>query len=193
MDIEAMSTSTLNDHFRNVTRDIEEVDALIERGFDDTQEQWDDYSLLLERFEFRKLVTFELYESYFPPRRHEFELDLLTRLVDAVASSNALAFLGGAALGGVVGNSLYDLLKTIVARMVRRLKVAKRSREAFKEIGDNLDRIRMYFETHEVVSADQLCVDLDVERNKIEPLLKLLGFKCRRRGKRSVWAKPDRW
>jgi len=69
------------------------VRAVLDRGYDEAIEDIDDYSLSLKQFEFKKLVTFQLYEVYFPPRRHEFELQLLTEIVDGVVSSGALDFL----------------------------------------------------------------------------------------------------
>ena len=141
---------------------------------------------------FRELVTLELYEGYFPPKRHKFELQLLRTLVDAVASSQSSSFLAGVALG-VAGNAVYDMLKKALAYAVRKLGTVQRSRNAFQEIEDNLDKIRSYFEKRDQVRADKLCADLGLERHKLEPLLKLLGFRCHRRKKRQVWSRPVSW
>ena len=63
-----MITSDLNKHFREALRDIERLSKAIgERGYDDIQEDWDDYSLLLQSHEFKQLVTLELYEATFRP------------------------------------------------------------------------------------------------------------------------------
>ncbi len=50
------------------------VETVLERGYDDVKKECDDYSLARSQFEFKKLVTFQLYETYFLPKRHEFEL-----------------------------------------------------------------------------------------------------------------------
>lgn len=186
-----MSSSHPNNNVKDAVSQVDRVvDAIEERGFDDISEECDDYSVLLERFEFRKLVTFELYEGYFPPRRHEFELQILTSLIDAVASSKPATFLFGAAVSGAVGNFVYDMLKKALAHIVRRLKTTRRSRDAFCEIEKTLDGIRTYFQIHDHARTDEVCAALDLEPYKVEPLLKLLGFRCNRRGKRQVWTRP---
>jgi len=189
-----MITPELNDPFRQAILQVDRiVGAVTERGYDDVSEETDDYGALLQSFEFRKLVTFGIYDGYFPPKRHEFELQLLTELVDAVASSKPVSFLAGAAVAGVVGNAIYDMLRKTIGHIVRRLKNVKRSRDTFQEIGDNLARIRAYFRTHNDVRTDEICRDLGIEAHKIEPLLKLLGFRRRRKRKRQVWLRPDSW
>jgi hypothetical protein len=166
------------------------VSAVVERGYDDRAESVDDYGVLLAGFEHRKLVTFQLYDSYFPPKRHEFELQLLTSLVDAVATNPTVAFVGGAVAGGVVGNAAYDVLKHLLARLVSKLKPIKRSHNAFREIEKNTDRIVRFFQTRNQAGITEICEALDTDPDKVEPLLKLLGFSCRRKGKRRVWIAP---
>lgn len=167
------------------------VSAVIARGYDNRRESVDDYGALLAGFEQRKLVTFQLYDSYFPPKRHEFELQLLTSLVDAVAANPAVAFLSGAVAGGVVGNAAYDVLKHLLARLVSKLKPIKRTKDAFKEMEKNTDRIVRFFETRKQAGITEICEALDSDPDKIEPLLKLLGFSCRRKGRRRVWVAPE--
>ena len=128
----------------NLTNVLMEIDrlasAIVERGYDDIQEEWDDYALHLPTYEFRKLVTFELYDAYFPPRRHEFELQLLTKLVDAVASSDAAKFVGGAIATGIVGSAAYDVLKNGLAQVVKAFRKVKRTHDAVQEIAENVQR-----------------------------------------------------
>jgi hypothetical protein len=189
-----MSTSDPNDYYQHVIRKFDRiVDAVLERGYDDVAEDCDDYAVLIQTFEFRKLVTYELYEAYFPPRRHEFELQVLSDLVDAVAASKTTAFLAGSAVGGVIGNASYELLKRLLAYIVRKLRPAKRSHDAFEEVETTLDQIRSYFEERDNVPGDKLYSDLGLEPRKVEPLLKLLGFRCLRKKKRQVWSKPAKW
>ncbi len=189
-----MSTSEFDERLEETNRQLDRViDAVVERGYDDISEDCDDYSTLIETFEFRKLVTLELYEAYFLPRRHEFELQLLGNVVDAVASNQLAMYLACAAVSGVVGNAVYDLLKRSLAHAVYKLETVKRSRDAFQEIQDNLDVIRTYFQNRDQVNADKLYADLGLKAHKVEPLLKLLGFRCHRRKKRKVWSKPASW
>lgn len=162
------------------------IDAVVERGYDEKPESTDDYGVSLASFEHRKLVTFQLYDSYFPPKRHEFELQLLTSLVDAVATNPVAAFLGGAVAGGIVGNAAYDVLKHLLARLVSRSKPIKRTHDGFKEIEMNTDRLMKFFEKRSQAGMTEICEALDADADKVEPLLKLLGFRRRRKGKRRI-------
>jgi hypothetical protein len=176
-----------------VTRIDYVIDAVEERGYDDIVEECDDYSVLLERCEFRKLVIFELYEAYFPPKRHEFELEILTSLVEAVASNKPVVFLMGATAAGIVGNAAYDVLTKTLAHIVQRFKTTKRSRDGFREISDTLQGIRKFFQTRDRAGTDEVCDALGLEPRRVEPLLKLLGFKCQRKRKRNIWRRPSSW
>ena len=179
-------------HLHKVTRTLDQViDAVVERGYDEKSEPIDDYSVLLATFEQRKLVTFQLYDSYFPPKRHEFELQLLSSLVDAVTTNPAAAFLGVAVAGGVVGNAAYDVLKHLLVRLVKKSKPIKRTHDGFKEIEKNADRLMKFFEKRRQAGMTEICEALDADADKVEPLLKLLGFRCRRKGKRRIWIAPD--
>jgi hypothetical protein len=189
-----MSTLEQNAAFANALRLLDRTaSALAERGYDDVQQEWDDYSDLIQSYEFRKLVTFELYEAYFLPRRHEFELHLLTQLVDAVASSKPTAFLASAAAGGVVGNAVYDMLKAGLAHIAKQFKKVRRTCDAVKEIGENVEKIRVYMDKHDDVAINQISSDLDIETHKVEPVLKLLGCRSHRVKKRRLWRKPEVW
>jgi hypothetical protein len=189
-----MSSSDPNSSFENALSQINYIiDAVEERGYDDVQEEYDDYGILIERFEFRNLIVFELYEAYFRPRRHEFELQILKNLIDAVVSSKPAAFVVGATAAGVVGNAAYDILKRVLGHIVKRFSRINRSRDAFREIERTLDGVRAFFKTHDHARIDEICVSLGLEPHKVEPILKLLGFQCRRRRKQQTWKRPDSW
>jgi len=147
------------------TRTLDQViEAVVERGYDEKTESTDDYGALLARsFEHRKLVTFQLYDSYFPPKRHEFELQLLTSFVDAVASNPVAAFLGGTVAGGVVGNAAYDVLKHLLARLVNKSKPINRTHEGFREIEKNTHRLMKFFEKRSQAGMTEICEALDAD------------------------------
>jgi hypothetical protein len=186
-----MSLSQNATQLEAVTRSLDNiVSAVIARGFDDEAEPIDDYSTLLAAFEQRKLVIFQLYDSYFPPKRHEFELDLVTSVVDAVIKNPTVAFVGGAVAGGVIGNAAYDVLKFLLSGLIVKLKPIKRSHDAFKEIQKNSDQIIQFFQTRNQAGITEISESLNTDPEKVEPLLKLLGFRCRRKGKRRIWFTP---
>jgi len=169
------------------------VQAVLERGYDDIKQEYDDYSVALPQFEFRKLVTFQLYEAYFSPKRHEFDLKLLTDVVEAVSQSGTAAFLGTAALSGIVGSTAYEISKRLFGHIANQFRRDRARSKPFKEIAENLTRIREYFDKREQARIEKISEALDVDSERLEPLLKLLGFKCRRRKKRKVWIRPTTW
>jgi hypothetical protein len=171
------------------TRLDEIANAVLERGWDSSVVGWDDYSVLLERFEFRKLVIFQLYESYFLPKRHEFELQIITEIVDSV--SKPAAFLGAAALGGIVGNAVYEALKHLLLHLISKFRQNGNLSEPYAEIAQNLDKIHQFFNQNEQATIDQIRSELGIQPHKAEPLLKLLQCKCKRRGKHLIWMRPN--
>jgi hypothetical protein len=189
-----MSSFKNNTAFINALREVDRsASAIAERGYDEVPKDWDDYSSLIQSYEFRKLVTFELYEAYFPPQRHEFELHLLTQLVDAVASSKPAAFLASAAAGGIIGNSVYDMLKAALLHIAKRFTKVRRTHDAIQEIVKNVERIHAYMDEHNDVSTSQISSDLEIEAHKVEAVLKLLGCRNHRAKKRRLWRKPVIW
>ena len=189
-----MDFSPLDDHIQRVENRLANiVQAVLERGYDDVLEEFDDYSVLLTQFEFKKLVTFQLYEAYFPPKRHEFELQILTDIVETVAQSGTATFLGAAALSGVVGSAAYEVSKRLIALVVDKFKSDRVRSKPFREIETNLKQIRDYFNTREKAHIKDISKKLELDCEKLEPLLKLLGFKCKRRKKRQVWIRPTNW
>ena len=73
-------------------RIVNTVNQVNERGFNNNIEVFDDYSELIERAEFKNAIIVEIYENYFPPKRHEFELQLITDIVEAVINSKFALF-----------------------------------------------------------------------------------------------------
>lgn len=169
------------------------VHSVLERGYDDVEQDCDDYSVALSQFEFRKLVTFQLYEVYFTPKRHEFEVKLLTDVVEAVCQSGPAGFIGTAAISGIVGSTAYEISKRLFGYIANQFRRDRARSKPFKEIAANLTRIREYFDKREQARVEELSDALDVDAERLEPLLKLLGFKCRRRKKRKVWIRPAKW
>lgn len=169
------------------------VQSVLERGYDEVKQDCDDYAVALGQFEFKKLVTFQLYEVYFAPKRHEFEVKLLTDVVEAVCKSGPAGFIGAAAVSGVVGSTAYDICKRLFGHIARKFRSDRARSKPFEEIEKNLTLIREYFDKRKQASIAELSSALDVEADRLEPLLKLIGFKCRRRKKRSVWIRPTKW
>jgi len=190
-----MSSQNLNNRFKGAVQQIDQIiDAVEKRGYDDVSEEYDDYAFLItSSYEFRKLIIFELYEAYFPPKRHEHELQILTNLVETVAKSHSVSFVANAAITGVIGSVVYDFLKNAINHILQRFHVKRSRLDAFQNIEDVLEQIHKYFDSHDKALTEQICSALKLESYKIEPLLKLLGFRCKRKGKQQVWIRPSKW
>ena len=141
------------------------VDAVLERGYDDVDEDWDDFADLVRTFESRKLVTFQLSDPISLLSDTSIELVLLTAIVDAVVSSPAVIFLSGA----VAGNAAYDLFKVAVSHTAKKFGRGRRSRRGFSELAKNVKRLGNYFETHEQATMAQLTEALGVNQKDFSP------------------------
>lgn len=166
------------------------VDAVVERGYDEKKVEVDDYAVLIGTAEYRQLVTFHLYDSYFPPKRHEYELQLLVALVEKVASMPAGINVKDAIIVGVIGGAAYDVFKYLLSQIIEKLKPLRRSQRPFQEISRNAERLMEFFNRRTQADTPTICRALNTEADKVEPLLMLLGFRRRRRGKRNVWLRP---
>jgi hypothetical protein len=185
-----MNSEDLNELVKQSQLKIDQVvDAVLERGYDDICEDWDDYSLLVDKYEFRKLIIFQIYENYFPPRRHEFELQIISDAMDFVVSNKATLISFSL---GVAGNATWDILKNMFLYLKSKFPKDHRSHKPFQEIANNIKKINNYFEKHEKASLNKIISELNVEPQQLEPLLKLLGFRCKRKGKKQIWMRPNK-
>ena len=168
------------------------IDNTLKRGYEEVIQEVDDYSLLLEKHEFKNLIIFELYENFFLPQRHEFELQILTYIVEAVVEHKPWSYVAGAAASGVIGSTVYDLLKQLLSHVSAKFKDEdERRSKLFSIIENEVYKIEKYFETHESGKIDELEISLDIDRDRLVPLLKLLGFKCYRGKRKNLWVRPD--
>ena len=168
------------------------IDNVLKRGYDDYEEDIEDYSKSIEKYEIRKMITFELYENYFTPKRHEFELQIIVEIVDAVVKyQSLLAFIGGAAISGVIGSSVYDLLKNIISHISGKFSTKDKKRdEIFLTLKSDITLLEKYFENNDAAKIEELEDKLKIERERLVPLLKLLGFKRYKRKNKKIWVKP---
>lgn len=189
-----MNSHILNKRIADVEKRIDNtIKAVLDRGYDDIFEDCDDYSLEIDKYEFRNLIIFQLYEGYFPPKRHEFELQIIKDIVETIANNKIVIYVAIAAATGLVGNTAYDVVKKLINHVILKFKNDKKRTAPFREIKKNLDKINNYFNNREQATIKEIESELDIEAYKVEPLLKLLGFKCKRRKKKQVWIKATSW
>src|SRR5215470_2545937 len=101
------------------------IRELGKRGIADSEVNADDFQILLLRKEFQDLVVGELYEAYFLPERHESDWQLLHELVAVLTSERLRDFVATAVLSGVIGNSAFAVLRSVIARITTEMKKAK--------------------------------------------------------------------
>lgn len=163
------------------------VDPVVERGWDERQESADEYAFLLSKVEYRTLVTYQLYDAYFPPGRHEFELRWLEELV----KQSTMPYLAGAMVGGIVGNAAYDVLKHSLLYLAKKLRpLGARSYNAAKKMLKNARGINEFFKTREKATLREVCDAIRAEPDEVVPLLMLLGYRRVRKTRTSVWTPP---
>jgi hypothetical protein len=175
-----------------VAREVETtLDRVLARGFDDTVSSDDDYSLLVQRREWRDLVVLEIYEAYFPPPRHEFEHELIQHIVRAITESSGAKYLADAIATGLVGTAAWEILRSAVTAARQRLEGYRRA-EPFVDMQKTIDGIEKFFRHRKQATVGELSKVIGVEPQRLEPILRLLGFSVKRKKQARVWRRPER-
>ena len=104
------------------------IENVIARGYDDEDEDFDDYALLIDKKEYQELIALEIYENYFLPQRHEFELRILKDIIDAIVECRPLAYTLIAASSGIIGNLATYVVKKLFIHVTSKFKDQKRKR-----------------------------------------------------------------
>jgi hypothetical protein len=165
------------------------IDRVLERGFDIIEESIEDYSELIDKAEYRNIIILELYENYFPPKRHEFELQIITELVNIVVQSKIAIFIAGAALSGPIGDLTTYILKRTLSLIVDAFSSSEFEKEKFKIILNDVEKIEEYFLNKDTEEIDKLTRKTGIEKERLIPLLKLLGYKKLKKDKKKYWKK----
>lgn len=185
-------------------RGIEEFDLLAdcvfsevaERGWDDREEQVDDFLVLRRERRFRDALCASLYEEYFLPRRHEFEWRVLEDMIRTVISSPSAQFFGAAVASGVVGNAAWELIKVLARKARSRMDAHLGARgevraHAFDEIEREVTLIAEFFKKTPEARVDQIAAETGIRRERAHALMKIAGLSHRRRGEACFWFIPE--
>lgn len=162
------------------------LQRLADRGADDSVSDMDDYGVLAQQYETRELIVLELYDEWIPPPRHEHELQILREIVAAVTESRIALFSAGAAAGGIIGNASYDVVKRLLGAVCLAFRNRRRA-DAFKRMRTAIEGIESYFSKRDEAPEHEILAVVDIRAAELRPLLKLLGFQCRRHKKSSIW------
>jgi hypothetical protein len=150
------------------------------RGVLENQTDVDDFGILLQRKEFKDLVVGEMYEAYFLPERHESDWQILHDIAAIIASEQLRAFVAASVVSGVLGNAAYAALRALLARVItemKKCKLAASKRLPFQAMRDDVEKIEAFFRQKECAQIVDVEMSTGVPRERLYPLLKLLGFK----------------
>jgi len=159
------------------------------RGFDENEALFDDYSELIEKVEYKNAIIVGIYENYFPPRRHEFELQLITDIIEAVINSKLAMFTMGAAASGFIGDTFTNVVKRLLGKIIEGFKGQSKEKKKFETILIDVVKIESYFENKEKEDVMVLVKELGIEKERLIPLLKLIGFKTKKKRDKKYWIK----
>jgi hypothetical protein len=170
-------------------RIINTIGQVNARGFDETEELIDDYSVLIERSEFKNAIITEIYENYFPSKRHEFELQLISEIVDAIINSKLLLFTAGAAASGLIGDVFTNIAKRLLNKIIEGFKGTKKEKQKFETIIKDITKVELYFQKNKRKEINALTNELEIEKERLIPILKLLGYKTYKKNGKKYWEK----
>jgi len=165
------------------------INRVIERGIDDIDEPIDDYSILIEKTEFKNALITELYEVYFPPKRHEFEFELLSEIVEAIINSKITIFIAGAAASGLIGDTFTNLVKKLLNKIIEHFKSIPKESQKYANLLTDIEKVADFFKTNKKAEINQLEKELDIDKTRLIPILKLLGFKTYKEKNKRYWEK----
>jgi hypothetical protein len=170
-------------------RIVQTIVQVEKRGFDEIDEEIDDYSELIEQAEFRNALITELYESYFPPKRHEFELQIIVDIVEAVINSKLVIFTAGAAASGLIGDTFTNVVKRLLYKIIDSFKNSKNEQKKFNELLSDIEKVENYFIQCKKQEIKVLVKELKIEKERLVPIMKLLGFKTNKKKGKKYWEK----
>jgi len=159
------------------------------RSFDENEELYDDYSELIERAEYKNAIIIGIYENYFPPKRHEFEFQLITDIIDAVINSKIAIYTLGAATTGLIGNGFTEVVKRLLQKIIDGFKGQTIEGEKFKSILNDVKEVEKYFSKKDKEEINVLVKNLGIEKERLIPILKLLGYKSYKSKNKKYWIK----
>lgn len=189
---------------RETTQSIDYiVSRVAERGWTQCVRNVDDFAVLRSDKNFRIAQTTEIYEQYFLPERHEWEWQILEEIIKAIVGTAVVtgsAVLTSAAAqslpNSVLGNAAYDVIKTMcryAASLMRKNlgHEAQPRAEGFEQIAADAELLKTYFSEHSQGRIREIEESTGIPREKIYPLIKLVGCSHVQAGdERCNWRPP---
>lgn len=193
MDNKPDTGCALSDQWVHLEQIEDLVNRVNERGIESHVRDMDDYRELLTKKEFRDLVVYELYDTYFYADRHEFDLIFLEEIVKSVVD-----FFMSPEMQAANSSLFYHILQSVPALIVveacayikKNLHVNSERNKNYNDICNNVKNIQKYFEKHSYIDTKDIGRVFQEDPAKIMPLLKLLGCKHYRNEEEDIWVNP---
>ena len=169
------------------------INSVLERGFEEKNIDSNDYSILLAKKEFKELVVLEIYEYYFLWDRHEFDLQLIRELVEAVAdyfSDPEVIIAIKTGMLQTIPSAIIIGICSYIGKKITKKKTHPDDVSYWGKIEINIQKIETEYKNHDYILADEIERIFDTSKEEIQPLLKLCGCKCYYEKNRSIWIKP---
>src|ERR1039457_6022623 len=165
-----MKPRKISDNVDGVEKTISsQISKVLERGIDEIEVSEEDYSQLIEQKFCKDQVIYELYESYFLPKRHEFEFSLISEIVNAVIQSKITIFIAGAALSGFIGDYTTSIVKRLLTHIINEFRTSKKEKEKFKGILNDVEKIETFFGKKNKEEISRLIEALGIEKERLIP------------------------
>lgn len=178
---------------RNIDYILEEVVA---RGCNNSSSEFNDFSVLIQRKDFKDLIALELYEYYFWDERHEFDLQLLKEVVENVSryfgDPEVIRQIKAGLLQTLPSAMIISMVAAIwtkIKKLVHKKNIIEDEDSSWVRIEKNVKKIDSELSNHDYVLSDDIEHIFGTSREEIQPLLKLCGCKCFIDKKRSIWIK----
>jgi hypothetical protein len=172
------------------------IDKVANRGWEDKEIEVDRFAELRQDQRFQNAQIAQLYEEYFLPDRHEYEWQILSDIVDFIVTSPAIEFALISIAGGVLGNTAYDLLKSLCSYVADQYKEnfdekARKRESSFRQIAADVEKIQSFFREKPKARILEIEEGTGLPREKIYPIIKIVGLNHYRRGDKSCyWETP---
>ena len=121
----------------------------------------------------------------------------MSDIVDFIATSPTVGFAVGSIVGGILGNTAYDALKTLCnyAASIIDEKIGKKAKEranSFRQIAADTELLQSFFREKPRARIQEIEDATGLPREKIYPIIKIAGLNHYRRGEHSCyWEMPN--
>jgi hypothetical protein len=117
----------------------------------------------------------------------------LRELIAVLTSERIRQFVATTVVAGVIGNSAFAALRTVIARITTEMKKAKLPNSKlrpFEGMRHDVEHIEKYFQNTGYARIAEIESLTGIPRERIYPLIKLLGFTHYRRQHVCYWCRP---